>query len=164
MVARAIEIRIEDDVEKESFVLDSMLSESKSCLCVRCSKDEEGCHIARYLASRYGSCNFLHSDYNLTAKISLIVRSTFLMWRSLQVTSYLWVSTFSMVIFGVICLSSPLFSIVNSYLVLYSVPHQTCLVLLSNQFLSLSWWFVVWASSILCLWPLHDLVSLQWVF
>jgi hypothetical protein len=49
MVARAIEIRIEDNVEKESFVVDSMLSESKSCLCVCCSKDEEGCHIACYL-------------------------------------------------------------------------------------------------------------------
>lgn len=64
MVARAIEIMIEDDVKQKFFVLDSMLSESKSCLCVRCSKDEEGCHIARYLASRYGSCNFLHGDYN----------------------------------------------------------------------------------------------------
>ncbi|KAG2564708.1 hypothetical protein PVAP13_7NG043300, partial [Panicum virgatum] len=57
-----------------TIVPDSVLPKDQPSLCVRCNtthgdSDEEGCHLARCLASRCARCGLVHRDYDLAAKI-----------------------------------------------------------------------------------------------
>ena len=55
-------------------MLYSLLPESKPSLCVGCGmthddNDDEGCRLARRLASRCARCGLVHRDYDLAARI-----------------------------------------------------------------------------------------------
>ena len=69
-----VEVLPDSVLPDSTIVPDSVLPEDQPSLCVRCStthgdSDEEGCHLARRLASRCARCGLVHRDYDLAAKI-----------------------------------------------------------------------------------------------
>ena len=83
----SMEITTEDDLEQEPTIIAGamemtseslvpyyLLPESKPSLCVCCGtthddNNDEGCCLARRLASRCARCGLVHRDYDLAARI-----------------------------------------------------------------------------------------------